>query len=83
MIRVHHKARSRNLGSLVGWALCIAGALVGALLMCLGLASGQVGTEPKALVSTLLGVSVVLFFVAGLPKGARSGNSVKQPHTTR
>ncbi|WP_410951191.1 hypothetical protein [Pseudomonas sp. S1(2024)] len=83
MIRVHHKPRSRDLGSLVGWALCIAGAFVGALLIYFGLSSGQVDTEPKALVTTLLGVSIVLFFVAGLPKGARSGISDKPPHTNR
>ena len=81
MIRVHHKPRSRYLGSLVGWALCIAGALVGVLLMYAGLASGQVDTEPKAQLATLLGVGIVLFFVVGLPKGARSGSSAKPPHT--
>lgn len=83
MIRVHHKPRSRHLCSLVGWALCIAGALVGALLIYSGLSTGHVDTEPKALLATLLGVGIVLFFVAGLPKGARSGSSAKPPHTNR
>jgi archaellum biogenesis protein FlaJ (TadC family) len=80
MNRVHQKPRSRCVGTLVGWALCIAGALVGVMLLICGVYSRIEGLQSQ--VTTLLGVGILIFFVAGLPKGARSDNSAEKPHTT-
>jgi len=83
MNRVHVKPQSRFFGTLVGWALCIAGALVGALILLSGLYAVPDETTVKPQVAILLGLGILIFFFAGLPKGAREDKSTTKPHTTR
>lgn len=81
MKRVHHKPRSQALGCVVGWALCVAGAIIGLLLLCSGFVDNPEGSKAQAQIIMMMGAGILIFFVAGLPKGSRSDTSAKPPHT--